>query len=129
MPNQQEHQQWLGFEVDGQKLALPLSSVASVFHSVSSAEQDKAYGLEVYEGVPVFLLPPEKLFQLSNLEKSFVATPLSWIIVLRTNEDAQIGFRVHKTIGPFHAVKNQLNQIEHLEQTLHVVNPLENNHG
>ena len=40
-----------------------------------------------------------------------------------------IGFRVHKTIGPFHAVKTELNQIEYLEQTLHVVNPLEKNHG
>ena len=129
MPHQLEHQQWLGFEVGGQKLALPLGSVASVFHSVANAQVDKAYGLEVYEGVPVFLLPPERLFQLDELGAITSEAPLSWVIVLRTNEDAQIGFRVHKTIGPFHAVKTELNQIEYLEQTLHVVNPLEKNHG
>lgn len=129
MHNQQEHQQWLGFEVDGHKMALPLGSVASVFHSVANTQLEGAYGLEVHEGVPVFLLSPEKLFDLSLGLISANASPSSWVIVLRTDEDAHIGFRVQKTIGPFHAIKNELNQIEHLEQILNVVNPLEKNHG
>ena len=128
MATQPEHQQWLGFEVGGRKLALPLSSVASVFHSVATGVSDKDYGLEVYEGVPVFLLSPEKLFNLDALRGESVI-PSSWVIVLRTNEDAHIGFRVHRTIGPFHAVKNELNQIEYAEQLIDVVNPLEINHG
>jgi hypothetical protein len=51
------------------------------------------------------------------------------VIVLRTNEDAHIGFRVRKTIGPFHAQKNQENQIQYLEQMLNVVNLLEKDHA
>lgn len=129
MHKQQEHQQWLGFEVGGHKLALPLGSVASVFHSITNGQSDGAYGLEVYEGVPVFLLSPEKLFDLSAGLTSSNTSPSSWVIVLRTDEDAHIGFRVQKTIGPFHAIKNELNQIEYLEQILNVVNPLEKNHG
>ncbi len=129
MHHQQEHQQWLGFEVGGKKLALPLGSVASVFYSVANGQLEGEYGLEVYEGVPVFLLSPEKLFDLSADLSSHNPAPSSWVIVLRTDEDAHIGFRVQKTIGPFHAIKNDLNQIEYLEQILNVVNPLEKNHG
>jgi chemotaxis signal transduction protein len=123
-----DQQQWLGFEIGGAKLALPLNAVASVFHSVMQKASEKSFGLEVYEGVPVFVLSPADLFGLELKALEAEAQSLSWVIVLRTNEDAYIGFRVQKTIGPFHALKNQENQIQYLEQTLNVVNLLERDH-
>jgi chemotaxis signal transduction protein len=123
-----DQQQWLGFEIEGDKLALPLGAVASVFHSVVQKASEKSFGLEVHEGVPVFILSPADLFGLQLKHSQAEVQPLSWVIVLRTNEDAHIGFRVQKTIGPFHAQKNQENQIQYLEQTLNVVNLLEKDH-
>jgi hypothetical protein len=90
---------------------------------------EKSFGLEVYEGVPVFILSPADLFGLELKTLEAETQPLSWVIVLRTNEDAHIGFRVRKTIGPFHAQKNQENQIQYLEQMLNVVNLLEKDHA
>lgn len=123
-----EQQQWLGFEIEQRKLALPLSAVASVFHSVLHKVSDKPFGLEVHEGVPVFILSPSELFGVDLSSLGNEAEPSSWVIVLRNQEDAHIGFRVQRTIGPFHAVKNDENQIQHLEQCLSVVCLLENIH-
>lgn len=123
-----EQQQWLGFEINQRKLALPLSAVASAFYSVLLKTPAKPFGLEVHEGVPVFLLSPAELFgvELKTLENE--SEPSSWVIVLKSNEDADIGFRVQKTIGPFHAVINLENQIHYLDQVLDVVSLLESTH-
>ena len=120
--------QWLGFEVDQYKLAIPLGLVASVFYSPPDTDKHKhPYGLEVHEGAPIFLLPPERL-----LECEFERSPsllqnqmLPWVIVLKTNEDAAVGFRVEKTFGPFEANLNSDLSIQYGEQILFAANPVE----
>jgi hypothetical protein len=96
--------QWFGFEIPGQRFSLPLSSIASIFH-LGGREQIGWLEdhLEVYEGVPVFLVAPHKLF---NFEPSTAIShvenlPLTWAIILKNKDDAHIGFRASKTYGPF----------------------------
>jgi hypothetical protein len=96
--------QWFGFEIPGQRFGLPLSSIASIFH-LGGREQIGWLEdhLEVYEGVPVFLVAPHKLFHfaqstaISHVEN----LPLTWAIILKNSDDAHIGFRASKTYGPF----------------------------
>ena len=102
--------QWFGFEIPGQRFSLPLSSISSIFH-LGDREQigwleDR---LEVYEGVPVFLVAPHKLFNFdqSTALPNDVNLPLTWAIILKNNDDAHIGFRASKTYGPFESDINQ----------------------
>ena len=99
-----QENQWFGFEIPGQRFGLPLSSISSIFH-LGDREQigwldDR---LEVYEGVPVFLVAPHKLFNFDH-NTALVNDPnmlLTWAIILKNNDDAHIGFRASKTYGPF----------------------------
>lgn len=96
--------QWMAFEIPGQRFALPLSNIASIFH-LGSREQIGWLEdhLEVYEGVPVFLVAPHKLFQF-NLDTEITEgtnQSLAWAIILKNNDDAHIGFRASRTYGPF----------------------------
>lgn len=65
--------------------------------------------LEVYEGVPVFLVAPHKLFNFDQNTALIndVNLPLTWAIILKNNDDAHIGFRASKTYGPFESDINQ----------------------
>jgi hypothetical protein len=96
--------QWFGFEIPGQRFGLPLSSIASIFH-LGGREQIGWLEdhLEVYEGVPVFLVAPHKLFNFEQCTPipSDANLPLTWAIILKNSDDAHIGFRASKTYGPF----------------------------
>jgi hypothetical protein len=125
--------QWLGVENDGQKLAVPLIDVASVFHSQPTVAVDQvAYSLEVHEGVPVFILPMGKLFTwvnqlpatFSSVEYSKGAS-LNWVIVLKTRDEAQIGFRVANTFGPFAAQIQDDQYVSYQDQKIPVTYILE----
>ena len=102
--------QWFGFEIPGQRFGLPLSSISSIFHLGDREQMGWLEDhLEVYEGVPVFLVAPHKLF---NFDQSTalindVNLPLTWAIILKNNDDAHIGFRASKTYGPFEFDINQ----------------------
>jgi hypothetical protein len=96
--------QWMAFEIPGQRFALPLANIASIFHLGNREEigwlDDH---LEVYEGVPVFLVAPHKLFQFNTDTAITEGTnqTLAWAIILKNSDDAHIGFRAAKTYGPF----------------------------
>ena len=125
--------QWLGVENDGQKLAVPLIAVASVLHSQPTLAVDQgAYSLEVHEGVPVFILPMGKLFSWVNqLPATFSSvehsnsTSRNWVIVLKTRDEAQIGFRVANTFGPFSAQTQNDQYVSYQEQNIPVTYILE----
>jgi len=125
--------QWLGVENDGQKLAVPLLAVASVFHSQPSLAVDQGvYSLEIHEGVPVFILPMGKLFTWVNQSPATFSsgqhsngTPLHWVIVLKTHDDAQIGFRVANTFGPFAAQAQNDQFVSYQDQKIPVTYILE----
>lgn len=120
--------QWLGFEVDQNKLAIPLGLVTSVFYSPPETDKQKhPYGLEVHEGAPIFLLPPERLLDFTySRPPSLIQNPvLSWVIVLKTNEDAAVGFRVENTFGPFEAHVNSDLSIQYGDQILLAAYPVE----
>jgi hypothetical protein len=120
--------QWLGFEVDQYKLAIPLGLVASVFYSPPNTEiQKNPYGLEVHEGAPIFLLPPERLlvWGFEHSRSLLQNRILPWVIVLKTNEDASVGFRVEKTFGPFESPLNMDRSVHYGDQELIAVNPVE----
>jgi hypothetical protein len=96
--------QWMAFEIPGQRFALPLSNIASIFHLGDRHETGWLDDhLEVYEGVPVFLVAPYKLFQFNADTEITAGTNqvLSWAIILKNSDDAHIGFRASKTYGPF----------------------------
>ena len=99
-----QENQWFGFEIPGKRFGLPLSSIASIFHLGNREQMGWLEDhLEVYEGVPVFLVAPHKLF---NFDQATAwqhegSLPLIWAIILKNADDAHIGFRASKTYGPF----------------------------
>jgi hypothetical protein len=102
--------QWFGFEIPGQRFGLPLSSISSIFHLGDREQMGWLEDhLEVYEGVPVFLVAPHKLFNFDQNTALIndVNLPLTWAIILKNNDDAHIGFRASKTYGPFESNINQ----------------------
>jgi hypothetical protein len=102
--------QWFGFEIPGQRFGLPLSSISSIFHLGDREQMGWLEDhLEVYEGVPVFLVAPHKLFNFDQNTALIndVNLPLTWAIILKNNDDAHIGFRASKTYGPFESDINQ----------------------
>jgi hypothetical protein len=102
--------QWFGFEIPGQRFGIPLSSISSIFHLGDREQMGWLEDhLEVYEGVPVFLVAPHKLFNFDQNTALIndVNLPLTWAIILKNNDDAHIGFRASKTYGPFESDINQ----------------------
>jgi hypothetical protein len=120
--------QWFGFEIPGQRFGLPLSSIASIFHlgdreQISWLEDH----LEVYEGVPVFLVAPPKLFHFDHLtaQPNNMHLPLTWAIILNNSDDAHIGFRASKTYGPFESAISADGTVQYGELSIPVIELME----
>jgi hypothetical protein len=122
-----EHQ-WMAFEIPGQRFALPLSKIASIFHLGNRPEigwlDDH---LEVYEGVPVFLVAPHKLFQFNADTAITEGTnqQLAWAIILKNTDDAHIGFRASKTYGPFESELEEGQLVRHGNISIAVIDSVE----
>jgi hypothetical protein len=120
--------QWFGFEIPGKRFGLPLSSISSIFHLGNREQMGWLEDhLEVYEGVPVFLVAPHKLF---NFEQSTAwqhdgSLPLTWAIILKNKDDAHIGFRASKTYGPFESTVSDDGMVQYGDVSIPLIELVE----
>jgi chemotaxis signal transduction protein len=104
---------WLGMRINGERYALPASSVQSVFlypESEQSLKDLRISGVVVHEGAPVYLRNHFQLLRFNRRAENIsdwqqVLKPGSapWIVVLKDGPNKSLGFRVNNISGPFHA--------------------------
>jgi hypothetical protein len=113
MNNIENLEYWLGMRINGERYALPASSVESVFlhpESEQSLKDLRISGVVVHEGAPVYLRNHFKILRfnrrserLSDWQQVLKSGNAPWIVVLKDGLNKDLGFRVNNISGPFHA--------------------------
>jgi hypothetical protein len=99
--------------INGERYALPASSVESVFlypESEQSLKDLRISGVVVHEGAPVYLRNHFQILRfnrrsehLSDWQQVLKSGNAPWIVVLKDGLNKDLGFRVNNISGPFHA--------------------------
>ena len=113
MNNTENPEYWLGMRINGERYALPASSVESVFlypESEQSLKDLRISGVVVHEGAPVYLRNHFQILRfnrrsehLSDWQQVLKSGNAPWIVVLKDGLNKDLGFRVNNISGPFHA--------------------------
>lgn len=113
MTNNEKPEYWLGMRINGERYALPASSVQSVFlhpEAEQSLSNLRISGVVVHDGAPVYLRNHfqvlrfnRRLESLSNWQQVLKPGNAPWILVLKEGLNQGLGFRVNNIAGPFHA--------------------------
>jgi hypothetical protein len=113
MNNIEHLEYWLGMRINGERYALPASSVQSVFlhpEFEQSLKDLRISGVVVHEGAPVYLRNHFQVLRfnrrsehLSDWQQVLKSGSAPWIVVLKDGLNKDLGFRVNNISGPFHA--------------------------